>query len=71
VSGGFGRWDLVGEGDWRFEWFVHVWLFCIQGGAGAALRRSMCGPERVQRGEWDMNRRALFSLGSRIFTLAH
>jgi hypothetical protein len=48
-----------------------VVLICIQGGAGAALRRSMCGPECVRRGEWDMNRRALFSLGSRIFTLAH
>jgi hypothetical protein len=33
-----------------------------------ALRRSTCGPERVRRGEWDMNQRVLFSLGSRIFT---
>jgi hypothetical protein len=75
VSGGFGRWGLVGGGGWRFEWvlrgIVRVWLFCVQGGVGVALRQSMCGPERVRRGKWDMNRRVLFSLGSRIFTLAY
>jgi hypothetical protein len=71
VSRGFGRWGLVGGGGWKFEWFVRVWSFCVQGGAGATLRRSMCGPERIRRGEWDMNRRVLFSLGSRIFILAY
>jgi hypothetical protein len=75
VSGGFGRWDLVGGGGWRFEWvlrgIVCVWLFCVQGGVGAILRRWTCGPECVRRGEWDMNRRVLFSLGSRIFILAY
>jgi hypothetical protein len=71
VSGGFGHWGLVGGDGWRFEWFVSVWLFYVQGGVGAALRRSTCGPEHIRRGEWGMKWRVLFSLGSRIFILAY
>jgi hypothetical protein len=75
VSGGFGHWGLVGGGGWRFEWvprgIVRMWLFCVQGGAGTALQRLTCQPKCIRRGEWDMNWRVLFSLGSRIFILTY